>query len=81
MAKKESVRFEKALERLKEITNGLESGELSLDESIKSYEEGAELVALCQKKLTEAEKKIELLVKKGPDKFTTKKFEDEELLF
>ncbi len=64
MAEK-SVDFEKSLERLETIVQEMESGELSLEEMIKHFEEGSKLVTLCSKKLTEVEQKIEKLVKKG----------------
>lgn len=49
--------FEKALERLEKIVSELESGELSLDEALKRYEEGIRLVQACSKKLETAQKK------------------------
>ena len=88
MKKNKEVNFEKALQSLEEITEKLESGNLSLDEAINAYEEGALLVKLCQGQLGEAETRIELLLKKGKDKFVTKKFDkekaedgDEDILF
>jgi exodeoxyribonuclease VII small subunit len=66
--------FEKAFERLEQILELLNSGRPSLEEAIKLYEEADRLIANCQKKLTDAEKKIEVLVKNrsgqlsiGPD--------------
>ncbi len=41
----------------------MESGELTLDQALQKYEEGVRLVRACQPKLTEAEKKIEILTK------------------
>ena len=46
------------MKRLEEITSLLESGNLSLDDSIKLYEEGAKLSVFCDKKLKEAQLKI-----------------------
>ena len=60
---KSEMKFEAALERLEEIVYKLEEGSLSLDEALKSYEEGVKLARLCTKQLTEAEKKIEILTK------------------
>lgn len=59
----DNVQFEKALERLEKIVTALESGELSLDEALKRYEEGVQLSRTCAKKLNEAEKKIEMLTR------------------
>jgi len=63
MAEKK-VDFEQSLERLETLVNEMESGDLPLEEMIKHFEEGSKLVALCTKKLTEVEQKIEKLVKK-----------------
>ena len=59
----EKFQFEKALENLEKIVEAMESGELTLDQALKKYEEGVGLVRACQSKLTEAEKKIEILTK------------------
>lgn len=66
--------FEKALKRLEEIVNKLESGNLPLDESLKIFEEGVKLSRFCTKKLDEAERKVEVLLKNKEGKFTTKPF-------
>lgn len=54
--------FEKSLEKLEEIVKKLESGELSLEDSIKAFEEGVLLAQNCGKKLDQAEKKVEILL-------------------
>ena len=64
MAEK-TVDFEKSLERLETIVEEMESGDLSLEQMIKYFEEGSKLVTLCSTKLNEVEQKIEKLVKKG----------------
>lgn len=51
--------FEDALQALEEIVKGLESGEVKLDTAISSYERGAALKRHCEKKLREAQAKIE----------------------
>ena len=56
--------FESAMNRLEEIAAALEDGDLSLDESLNLFEEGIELARFCAGKLTDAEKKLKLLVKK-----------------
>ncbi|MEA2031157.1 MAG: exodeoxyribonuclease VII small subunit [candidate division Zixibacteria bacterium] len=53
--------FESAIDRLEEITDLLESGEATLEESIKLYSEGLEIAGFCNKKLSEAEKKIQIV--------------------
>ncbi len=70
--------FEKALKRLEEIVNKLESGDLPLDESLKIFEEGVKLSRFCTKKLDEAERKVEVLLKNKEGKFTTKPFLEED---
>ncbi len=76
MPKKDN--FESALKRLEEIVQRLEAGELSLDESLKLFEEGIELSRQCAKKLSEAEAKVEKLVKLGEKEFKTETLDTEE---
>jgi exodeoxyribonuclease VII small subunit len=54
--------FEKKLTRLEEIVKKMENGELSLDESLKLFEEGVKLSRDCNNELTEAEQKVKKLV-------------------
>lgn len=70
------IKFEEALEKLEEIVSGLESGDISLEESLAKYEEGVKLVRLCQKKLNEAKKKIEILVKTKDGKIKAEPFNE-----
>ncbi len=55
--------FETAYARLEEILEKMNSGKASLEDSLKLYEEADRLISWCSKKLIEAEKKIEILVK------------------
>jgi exodeoxyribonuclease VII small subunit len=71
-------KFEKAMERLEEIVESLEVGELSLEESLKVFEEGMKLAQFCSHKLEEAEKKVTLLVRESGEKYTQVPFEIEE---
>lgn len=59
----EAITFEKAFSRLEVILEKMNSGEVSLDESIKLYEEADQLINFCGKKLNDAERKIQILVK------------------
>ena len=61
MAKKT---FESALSRLEEITRELEDGELTLENSLKKFDEGIKLADYCNQKLTEAKAKVEILLEK-----------------
>ncbi len=65
-------RFESALEDLEQVVEQLESGELSLEESLAAFERGVGLVRLCNQKLTEVEKKIEMLVRDKEGKLELK---------
>lgn len=57
------VNFEKSITELENIVKTLESGNLSLDEIIKLFEQGMKLSASCNKLLDEAESKINILMK------------------
>lgn len=61
--------FEKSLEKLEEIVSKLEDGDLSLDESLKLFEEGVKLSRECQEKLASAERKIQKLTDDGDGSF------------
>lgn len=60
---KKKLNFESALKDLEKIAEKLESGDLSLDDSIKEFENGIKLARFCHEKLDEAERKIEILQK------------------
>jgi exodeoxyribonuclease VII small subunit len=70
----QKLTFEQALEKLESIVERLESGEISLDESIEAFEEGQKLVQFCLKKLQTAEKKVKKLSKDGEGNFTLNDF-------
>ena len=57
-----AVKSEQAMARLEAIVGQLENGDLSLDESLKIFEEGIRLSKNCLKVLEEAERKVEVLV-------------------
>ena len=56
--------FEQSLKELEQVVLELEKGDLTLDQAISNFEKGIELSKVCGKKLDEAEKKINILVKK-----------------
>jgi exodeoxyribonuclease VII small subunit len=68
-------KFEDAMERLEQIVESLEGGDLTLEESLKIFEEGMKLIRFCSKKLEEAEQKVTLLIKESDGKFTQQPFE------
>jgi exodeoxyribonuclease VII small subunit len=51
------------MKKLEDIVARMETGELSLDESLKAFEEGIRLIRLCNGKLDEAQRRIDLLVR------------------
>jgi len=57
--------YEDSLQRLEAIVERLESGKLTLDESLRLFEEGTHLTKVCQRRLSEAELRIERLVGDG----------------
>lgn len=59
MAEKNTVSFEKAMERIEEIVSLLENGKSSLDESLSLFEEATKLCSYCNQKLDDAQKKVE----------------------
>ncbi len=56
-------KFEESLARLEGLVQEMESGDLPLEDILKKYEEGNRLIKFCFHKLTEAEKRIEVLMK------------------
>ena len=75
---KKEIEFESALKKLETIVENLEGGDLTLEAALKQYEEGVRLAGICSKRLSEAEKKVEVLLKTSGGKFKTAAFEDGE---
>ncbi|HTG01506.1 MAG TPA: exodeoxyribonuclease VII small subunit [Nitrospirota bacterium] len=71
-------KFEAALARLEEIVQVLEQGDTPLEQSLKLYEEGIKLSRLCNKRLDEAERKVEILLKDKAGNITAEPFEEDE---
>ncbi|HTP66467.1 MAG TPA: exodeoxyribonuclease VII small subunit [Geobacteraceae bacterium] len=71
-------KFETALKKLEEVVKKLEGGELSLEDSLKAFEEGVRHAAFCSAKLNEAEKRVELLLKQKDGTFAREEFRPEE---
>ncbi len=72
---KEKLSFEEAMKELEGIVADLESGELTLDESLARYEAGVKLYRRCTELLEGAEKKVQLLLKDENGEFRTEDFE------
>lgn len=71
-------KFETALKKLEEVVRRLEGGALSLDDSLKAFEEGVKHAAFCAKRLDEAERRVEVLLKRKDGGFDREPFEPEE---
>ena len=69
--------FEEDVLKLQKIVDELASGKLTLGESLKKYEEGVKLAKNCSSTLQDAERKVELLMKKN-GKFSLQKFEEQD---
>src|SRR6266513_1468044 len=67
--------FEKAMDRLETIVEQMETGKLPLEDLIVRYEEGMNLVKVCQERLTSAEEKIEIIARNNAGKAVVKNFE------
>jgi exodeoxyribonuclease VII small subunit len=65
MTKKNTTDFETSIKKLEAIVEKLEEGDLDLDTSLKSFEEGVALVKECQKIISEAELKVNKLLDSG----------------
>ncbi|MHC2994445.1 MAG: exodeoxyribonuclease VII small subunit [Candidatus Atribacteria bacterium] len=72
--KSEEIPFEDYLRKLERIVQQLEEGELTLDESVKLYEEGMSISKICLDKLNKTKQKIEQLVEEGEEKYSLKPF-------
>jgi exodeoxyribonuclease VII small subunit len=76
VVKKESqqLKFEEAIANLEHVVEQLESGDLSLEDSLAAFEKGVGLVRYCNQRLSEVEKKVELLVKDKDGQLQLKAF-------
>ena len=78
MSKQENNKdFETSLKKLEQIVSDLENGDLPLEESIKTFEEGVKLTKHCQNLLSKAELKIQNLVESKDGSIDLEAFEDE----
>jgi exodeoxyribonuclease VII small subunit len=72
------IKFEKAMQRLEQIVDDLEKGELDIDKSLEIFEEGIKMSRVCSKKLNEAEAKIEKLTQNQKGELVTELFPTED---
>jgi exodeoxyribonuclease VII small subunit len=73
---KESKSFEASLKKLEVITKKLENEEIPLEEALALFEEGVKLVKELHQKLSEAERRVEILIKESEEKFHLEPFEE-----
>ncbi|OGB60406.1 MAG: exodeoxyribonuclease VII small subunit [Caldithrix sp. RBG_13_44_9] len=76
---KKSQNFEQAMKRLEEISQTLESGDISLEDSIKLYQEGTKLIEFCQGKLDEAQKMVQKLSRNASGDLEISALDDDNL--
>ena len=62
---REITNFETAIQELESIVKTMETGDLSLEESLKLFERGVELSRFCHSRLEDAERRIEILTERG----------------
>ena len=75
--KSDGIDFEKSLHKLNQLVETIEKGQLSLEDSLKKFEEGVRLVRACRKALTNAQQKVSILTQEdGGNKL--KPFESDE---
>lgn len=70
-SKPDSPDFEASIEQLEGLIDQMESGELSLEESLKTYEQGVRLTRQCQKALSDAQLKVDALLREHSDQIET----------
>jgi len=65
--KEEKIDFEKALAELEKLVETMETGDMSLEDSLKQFERGVALTRSCQKALADAEQKVQILLQNSDD--------------
>lgn len=77
-AKKKAVDFEQSLQQLEALVSEMEKGDLSLEESLKAFENGIQLTRECQTRLSEAEQKVQVLLEQQGE-LVAQPFTDDQL--
>ena len=72
--------FEECLQSLEKVVERIESGELSLEDSLATFEEGVRLVQSCNRKLSDVERRIEVLTKDSEGRTRLRELVEEEAL-
>jgi len=71
-------KFEAALARLEELVKELEQGDLPLEQSLKLFEEGIKLSRICNRRLEDAERRVEILLKDETGEKVAQPFDEEQ---
>lgn len=71
-------KFEKSIDELREIIEKLESGNIPLDDSLSLFEKGVKILNLANKKLSQMEKKVEILIESSNGKIKKEDFDTKE---
>ncbi|HSG31722.1 MAG TPA: exodeoxyribonuclease VII small subunit [Thermodesulfobacteriota bacterium] len=71
-------KFEKSIEELKDIIDKLESGNIPLEDSLSLFEKGVKILNSANKKLSQMEKKVEILIKDSDGKIKREDFDTSE---
>ena len=71
-------KFEASLKKLEEIVKRLEAGSLTLEDSLKAFEEGVKHAAFCSGRLEDAERRVEILLKQKDGSLKRELFESGE---
>jgi exodeoxyribonuclease VII small subunit len=74
-AREAELNFEGAMDRLEKIVEQMESGKLPLEDLIVRYDEGMNLLKVCQERLAKAEQKIEIIARNSAGKAIVRDFE------
>ncbi len=72
----QSISFEDALKRLEEIVKELERGDVEIEKALMLFEEGTKLSRICAKKLSQIERKVQILTKGKNDEDVLELFQD-----
>ena len=78
--KEKELKFEEAMKKLQKIVEELEDGNIGLEESLKRYEEGMRLSQFCTKMLNEAQRKVQILSKKGTGALEAIPFDEKQMV-
>ncbi|MGD9660076.1 MAG: exodeoxyribonuclease VII small subunit [Porticoccaceae bacterium] len=77
-ARKKSINFEQSIDELESLVESLESGTLTLEDSLKAFEKGVRITRECQDALKEAEQKISLLSQDSQGAISSTTFDQQE---